>query len=285
MIWLRPILAAPMPMALAAVLAMTTAACKPKPPSCQPGEVEWGVQMLIEAGAMINVGRDGQALPTVVRLYQVRGELVLDELDFKTVWAAEDTKALGDGFISVEEMTLYPGQRDQRVLPVESEATHIIAAAWFREPMGNTWFTSYEIPRRHPEVVCDRAPETRVYPNPCLYVLLDRSLTSGGATPPSGFTLVAGVQCAPLGVVPGTAKADGKKKKKRKKRKKPGLPQNPGMQDAPQAPGMPQTPSTPQAPSVPQAPTSPQAPSMPSAPSGPAAPTSAPPSPPPRAPL
>lgn len=267
---LRPILALP--------LLSVLGACKPDTPSCQPSEVEWGVQMLIEASAMINAGRDGQALPTVVRLYQVRGELVLDELDFDTVWAAEDTKALGDGFISVEEMTLYPGQRDQRVLPVESEATHIIAAAWFREPMGNTWFTSYEIPRRHPEVVCDRAPENRVYPNPCLYVLLDRSLTSGGATPPSGFTLVAGVQCAPLGVVPGTAKADGKKKKK-KKRKTPGLPQGPDTQGAPQTPSMPQAPSVPQAPSMPQTPSLPSAPSGPAPPSGPSAP-----SPPPRAP-
>jgi type VI secretion system VasD/TssJ family lipoprotein len=220
-------------LAIATLAGSGLLACKPDEPTCKPGEVEWGVQLLIEATAMINVDRNGQPLPTVVRLYQVRGELVLDELDFETLWAAEDTKALGEGFVSVEEMTIYPGQRDQRLLPVEPEATHFIAAAWFREPMGNTWFASYEIPRRHPEVVCDRAPENRVYPNPCMYVLLDRSLTSGGPTPPSGFSLVAGVQCAPPGVVPGTAKDDGKKKKKKKRKKSPGCPTASTRRDCP----------------------------------------------------
>lgn len=251
--------------ALPGLLALV--ACRPKEPTCEPGQVEWGVQLLVEATGSINPDRNGNPLPTVVRVFQVRGELVIDDLDFERLWAAPDAKALGEGFASVQELTIYPGQRDRRLLPVEPDATHVVAAAWFREPVGNTWFATYEIPRRHPEVVCDRAPESHLYPNPCLYVLLDRSATSGGATAPPGFQIVPGVQCAPLGVLPGTAKADGKKKKKKKKKKPKGpqlqLPE--GVTDPGGLPSVPQTPSAPSLPSTPSLPSAPQ-PSVPSTP-------------------
>jgi len=201
---------------LVLALLAALAGCKEEE-SCNPGQVQWGVQLLVEGSSMLNLDANGDSLPTVVRLYQVRGELVLDGLDFQTIWEAEDPEKLGDGFLGVEEMTIYPGQRDERLLPIESSATHIVAAAWFREPLGNTWFSAYEIPLRHPEVVCDKAPEDRVYPNPCYYVLLDRSLVSGGATPPAGFQIDERVKCAPLGVVPGPKKDKKKKKKKRKR--------------------------------------------------------------------
>lgn len=198
--------------------------CK-KEETCKPGEVQWGVQLLIEASSMINPDANGEALPTVVRLYQIRGEIVLDNLDFATIWESEDPKDLGDGFLAVEELTIYPGQNDKRLVPIESQATHIVATGWFREPLGNTWYASYEIPRRHPDVVCQKAPESKVYPNPCFYALLDRSAVTGGPTPPAGLEIDGTVQCAPLGVVLGDDHSGKKKKKKKrkKKRKKTGL--------------------------------------------------------------
>ena len=167
---------------------------------------------------MINPDANGEALPTVVRLYQIRGEIVLDNLDFATIWESEDPKDLGDGFLAVEELTIYPGQNDKRLVPIESQATHIVATGWFREPLGNTWYASYEIPRRHPDVVCKKAPESKVYPNPCFYALLDRSAVTGGPTPPAGFEIDGTVQCAPLGVVLGDD--DGGKKKKKEEEEK-----------------------------------------------------------------
>lgn len=244
------------------------AACK-KEESCNPGQVQWGVQLLIDATNMINPDTNGEALPTVVRLYQVRGEIVLDNLDFSTVWESEDVKALGEGFLAVEELTIYPGQNDQRLLPIESDATHIVATGWFREPLGTTWFGSYEIPLRHPDVVCKKAPESRIYPNPCFYVLLDRSAIAGGATPPSGFETSAPTQCAPLGVV--VEEGDGKKKKKKKKKKgRPELedPLRSGAEDRAED-ARPQLPDSPPR-DVPSRPTidTPQLPDTPSAPSG-----------------
>jgi type VI secretion system protein VasD len=194
--------------------------CK-KEESCNPGQVQWGVQLLVDATPSINLDANGDALPTVVRLYQVRGEIVIDNLDFATIWESEDVKALGEEFLAVEELTIYPGRDDQRLLPIESDATHVIATGWFREPLGNTWFGAYEIPLRHPDVVCKKAPESKIYPNPCFYVLLDRSTIMAGATPPAGFESTGNEKCAPLGVV--VEESGGKKKKKKKKKKKNGL--------------------------------------------------------------
>ncbi len=258
------------------LLVLASVACKSGRDSCDPGQVQWGVQLQIQASQLINPDPNGEALPTVVRLYQVKGELAMDDLDFATLWASEDPKSLGERFLSAEEMTIYPGQADQRLLPVEQDATHIIAAAWFREPLGNTWFGTYEIPRRHPEVVCSEAPQTRQYPNPCVYVLLDRSLVSGGATPPSGFNIQAGMKCAPPGVVPGPR--DKKKKKGKKKKGELGAPEDlldenapkppdaakPSLPDTPR-PGMPEQPSVPRGPAVPEGPPA-DAPARPSAP-------------------
>lgn len=253
------------------LVALATLACKPKEQSCDPGQIEWGVQLQIQASQLINPDPNGEPLPTVVRFYQVKGELAMDDLDFATLWQSDDPKQLGERFLSAEEMTIFPGQQDQRLLPVEKDATHIIAAAWFREPLGNTWFGTYEIPRRHPEVVCSEAPESHLYPNPCVYVLLDRSLVSGGATPPPGFTVQAGVKCAPLGVVPGPKD----KKKKKKKKGKLGSPddlleQNTPKTPDPTKPSLPDTPkpNLPQQPSVPERPPveAPSRPTMPSAP-------------------
>lgn len=205
--------------AIIAVALALLGGCK-KEESCNPGQVQWGVQLLVDATPSINLDTNGDALPTVVRLYQVRGEIVIDNFDFATIWESEDIKELGDEFLAVEELTIYPGRDDRRLLPIESDATHVVAAGWFREPLGNTWFGAYEIPLRHPDVVCKKAPESKVYPNPCFYVLLDRSTIMAGATPPAGFETTGNEKCAPLGVV---IDEPGDKKKKKKKKKKKGL--------------------------------------------------------------
>lgn len=231
-------------------------ACKPKT-SCKPGDIEWGVQLSIEASPSINPGADGQPLPTLLRIYQLRGELAVEGLDFDALWKSENPSDLGDAFLSAEEITVFPGRRDTRTLPVEAEATHVLVAALFREPVGTTWFTTYEIPRRHPEVVCSKAPETREYPNPCFFVLVDRNHVAGGPTPPPGATPDPSMTCAPLGVVPGP---EPKKKKKRRKRGKKGLldqaedledPLKTGKGKVPKVPNEPQLPKTPKIPNEP----------------------------------
>jgi type VI secretion system protein VasD len=245
--------------------------CKKKEPSCKPESVEWGVQLAIQTSGTINLDEQGQSLPTVVRLYQMRGELAAEDIDFRTLWEAEKPEDLGENFLSVEELTVRADSNDVRMLPLEGDATHMMAAALFREPVGSTWFGTYEIPRRHPEVVCDRAPGTKEYPDPCFFVFLDRNSVGAGPTPPSGYQLDPSLQCAPLGVVPRDKDEESSKKWwKRKKKKTEDALDDPlkskeidkKMPKTPQTPRTPQ-PKTPQTPRTPNLPQKPQAPNMP----------------------
>ncbi|MCA9654844.1 MAG: type VI secretion system lipoprotein TssJ [Myxococcales bacterium] len=205
---------------LGALLATSVVACKPKDePTCDPGSVDWKLQLAIQSTKNINPTDDGESLPTVVRVFQLRGELAIDSLDFDKVWAAEEVDELGESFIRMEELTMFPDKNEVRAIPVEAEATHVVAAALVRKPAATSWFTSYEIPVQHPQVVCAKAPVNKVYPNPCFYMLLDRNVLDGGATPPAGYQVDGKLQCAPLGVAP-VPDEDDKTKRKRERREK-----------------------------------------------------------------
>lgn len=259
--------------ALASTCLLLAGGCKKKAPSCKPESVEWGVQLAIQTSRTINLDDEGQSLPTVIRLYQMRGELAAEDVDFRSLWESEKPEDLGENFLTVEELTVRADSNDVRMLPLETDATHIMAAALFREPVGTTWFGTYEIPRRHPEVVCDRAPGTKEYPDPCFFVFLDRNSVGAGPTPPSGYQLDSGLQCAPLGVVPRDKDESDRKWWQRKKKVDDNVedPLRANDVDTPKSPQTPQTPKTPQpkTPQTPKTPSKPQAPTKPDAPKAP----------------
>jgi type VI secretion system VasD/TssJ family lipoprotein len=246
------------------------AGCK-KEPTCKPESVQWEVRLALGASPLINLNDEGMALPTAVRIYQLRGDMAVEDLDFDTVWTSEKAEDLGEAFLGVEELTVYPDRPEQRSLPLEDGVTHMVATGLFRQPAGNTWYTVYELPRLHPEVVCSKAPDTKVYPDPCFFLYVDRNALAGGPIPPPGFVPDESVKCAPLGVVP---EPKGKKKRRRWRdrnketledplktkeveKKVPQTPQTP----QPQTPNVPDTlPNAPQKPSVPPKPTAPKLP-------------------------
>lgn len=191
--------------------------CK-KEPTCRPESVEWSVQLALGASQTINPSDEGEALPTSVRLIQLRGDLVTDDLDFRALWESEKASDLGESYLAYEELIVYPGQPHLRKLPLEEDATHIVAAGLFREPVGTTWYTVYEIPKRHPDVVCAKAPESKIYPDPCFFVYLDRATMAGGETPPPGLVPDTRLQCAELGVR--IEEQDDKKGRRRRRRDK-----------------------------------------------------------------
>lgn len=203
----------------AALLVAPLAACKQEEPTCQPDSIEWRMQLAIQSSNTINQTDDGESLPTVIRVFQLRGELAIDSLEFDRVWEVEEASELGESFLRMEELTMFPDQGEVRQVPVEDEATHVVAAALVRKPAAKSWFTSYEIPVQHPEVVCAKSPVKKLYPNPCFYIRLDRNVLDGGATPPAGFASDGSLQCAPLGVAP-VPEEDDKAKRKRERKER-----------------------------------------------------------------
>lgn len=258
------------PVAVVGLLAALLGGCKPEEPTCKPDQIKWGLQLALQSGDVINPTDDGQSLPTVVRVFQMRGDIAIEDLDFEALWKVEKADELGESFLSMEELTMFPAKGELRNLPVEPEATHVLAAALFRKPASDTWYTSYELPNNHGDVVCAKAPDSKQYPEPCFYVRLDRNALEGGATPPAGFEVDGSLQCAPLGVVLAPPEEDDEKKKRKERRKKRRNPEALETDDlqkrldgaADDVPEVPKTPKTPEVPN-PELPKAPKVPDVP----------------------
>lgn len=244
-------------------LSLALVGCKDdEKPTCEPDSVEWGISLVAGAGKRVNPNDDGEPLPTVVRIYQMRGELAAEGVTPTEMWESEKAEDLGEDFLAVDELTLVPDSRDIRTIPLKEETTHLMAAGLFRETVGTTWYTIYEVPRRHPENVCARDPVGKDIPDPCFFVFLDRSEVSGGEMPPAGFQ-AENVQCAPLGPPP---KPEEKKRRKWRDRKKLDEKE---LDDPLKSKEIEEKTTAPEMPSAPEAPSKPEVPSKPSAPKAP----------------
>src|SRR5262249_23007148 len=78
--------------------------CK-REPTCKPESVKWEVRLAVGASNVINPNGEGTPLPTAVRIYQLRGDLAVEDLDFQTVWTSEKAEDLGEASLGVEELT------------------------------------------------------------------------------------------------------------------------------------------------------------------------------------
>ena len=108
-----------------------------------PGKCKIAVRL--QATKDINLDREGKALPTPVRFYQLKGIGNLREATFESMWTdAEAT--LGDDYIEMVEVVVYPGQRHQEFLNIKEDTVFIAAAAIFREPEGVKWRTFTRLP-------------------------------------------------------------------------------------------------------------------------------------------
>jgi len=162
------------PLAYALTLALLTG-CR-HAPSIAPAPARTAVQVLIQAGPEINPGDDGQPWPTAVTLYQLRGDPDSPEhepLDPAAVLTRGDA-AFGDLLLERREYTAFPDTRARLVVALGPEATHLVAVAHFREPLGDAALLVYAV------------PHTRTA-DPCFYLGLERSELDGGEFPPPGF--------------------------------------------------------------------------------------------------
>jgi len=235
--------------------------CKKKDegPSCVPEEKKWKVRVLVQPAESINPDEQGESLATVIRIYQLSGDVALSTLDFRDAWQ-KGKDAFGDEFLAEEERTIYPGRPELVELEPDPKATHIVAVAIFREPNGVSWYRTWDVPKYHGDSVCLAERQHKTWEDPCFYLLIDRNTLDGGHTPPPGFDASkAGVQCPgpPLKIKPPPppSKKDDKKKKKDlkklKKLEKAKDAKAPEGPEAPEAPGAPEAPKGPEAPAAP----------------------------------
>jgi type VI secretion system protein VasD len=103
------------------------------------------LEVEIETSDRVNLDDEGRALPTLVRLYQLKDISLLQKADFTDIW--QDAKeVLGPTVVSMHELTTYPGQVVVRHLERDDKADFLVGVAIFRNPIGTTWRTVSELP-------------------------------------------------------------------------------------------------------------------------------------------
>lgn len=214
-----------LPLLLAFGLVLT--ACKKKEgETCKPEDKAFKkVRVVVQSTEEINLDPEGTPRATSLRIYQLKGGRTLDvPLDFRQVW--QDAKPVfGDELLKEEELTIYPGKTEVFEIKPEAEATHFVATAIFREPVGSAWYSEWETPKFHGDSVCLAEAKKKTYEDPCFLVFMEGSQIDGGHRPPPGMDeKVLAIACPPppLTVKPAPAldPKEEKKQKRKEKRKK-----------------------------------------------------------------
>jgi type VI secretion system protein VasD len=122
--------------------ATSAAPGEPPPPPCTSPEP---LRLTLEASRLINPGERGEALPVLVRLYQLKAtskfqEASLDEL------LDRDKEVLGAEVAGTSEVTVNPGDRLQPAITRSPEAGFLAAVALFRKPAGGSWRVIAKLP-------------------------------------------------------------------------------------------------------------------------------------------
>ena len=110
------------------------AAAAASPPCATPEPL----RVSLQASQRLNPGERGEALATVVRLYQLKGSGKIAGASFDDL-LDHDRDALGEDFLAVQEVTINPGDKLEPPLTRNPDTTTLGAVALFRQPAGTTW--------------------------------------------------------------------------------------------------------------------------------------------------
>ena len=92
----------------------------------------------MRASARLNPGEKGEALATVVRLYQLKGVAKLTGASFDDL-LDHDKNTFGEDFLNQQEITINPGDQATPPLVRNPDGAYLVAVALFRQPVGTNW--------------------------------------------------------------------------------------------------------------------------------------------------
>jgi type VI secretion system protein VasD len=125
-----------------ALLAGLSAACASLPPTCR---VPTSVELELETSDRVNIDSEGRALPTILRLYQLRNLSSAQSASFDDM-LDRPKEILGDAVVEEDELTIYPGQIVVRRFERNEKADFLVGVAIVRNPVGTAWRTIQEFP-------------------------------------------------------------------------------------------------------------------------------------------
>lgn len=117
------------------------------PEACEKPE---SLRVVIKTGKNLNPGEDGQALPTIVRVYVMRSDQMLMAATADDVQRS-DQEAIGSDVVESRELTVKPASYEKVVLERRPGANFVAVAGFVRDPQGNAWRAIKRVPAENPQ--------------------------------------------------------------------------------------------------------------------------------------
>lgn len=212
------------PAFLLVITTLMGGACgKDKKETCTPEEEakERKFQVFLQPTEDMNLGVNGEPLPTFVRVYQLDKDVNLYRLKPEDL-REDDSKIPDAKVLDKTEILLNPKEKNQLELSPDENASHLMLMAFFRQPMGNKWYETIDISVDDSKKACKdkkakKEEENQEKPSSCVFVLVGRNQIDSGLTPPSGFDRKqVTIKCAPPPMRRQSAKQEDDDKKKDK---------------------------------------------------------------------
>jgi len=132
------------------------AAPAPEPEPCKELEK---LPVVVDGASDLNAGPDGQPLPTIVRVYQLKGTGRLETASLDQL-IRSGPEILGEDVVDSREFTLNPRARFFPDMRRDSAATHVAVVGLVRRPSGNSWWAVATLPASDPFHCHRRAERT-----------------------------------------------------------------------------------------------------------------------------
>jgi len=103
------------------------------------------IKVSIRASNRLNPDEQGQSLPTVVKVFQLKNPGKADGADFEGLYRREK-ETLGEDLIQADELVIGPGQQETKTLARDKAAKALAVVAVVRRPAGTSWRSIVELP-------------------------------------------------------------------------------------------------------------------------------------------
>lgn len=102
------------------------------------------IKVDVSSTSNLNINNNNQALPVVVRIYQLSDKGIFESSTFKQLWK-NDSKALSNTMLTKNEIILNPSSKDRVELDRHNDAKYVGVVAIFRTPGQHQWRGIYEL--------------------------------------------------------------------------------------------------------------------------------------------
>ena len=124
----------------------------PPPAAAKPCDVQI-VTLRIYAADNINPNETQNPRPVVIRLYQLRDEMRMQNATYDEVLLS-DKEVLADDIVKVDEVSVFPNDLVEVKFERAKEASTLGGVALFHSPKGQSWKTFYAFPLMPGEAQC-----------------------------------------------------------------------------------------------------------------------------------